>query len=127
AGAVTSGRVSFYTLPIEGFATEDGESVNLIDPVKVRTDAQDLIAGKTPPGMAGGGTIPQVPQSAGASENAFGDSLPLTHVAVEAAKTPGAGTAQHHAAAAPASAAPAATTPAAPTTFNPPPGVPCVD
>ncbi|HET9170366.1 MAG TPA: LCP family protein, partial [Actinospica sp.] len=46
AGAVTSGRVSFYTLPIEGFATEDGESVNLIDPVKVRTDAQDLIAGK---------------------------------------------------------------------------------
>ncbi len=40
AGSVTSGHVSFYTLPITGFATEDGESVNLIDPTQVRDDAQ---------------------------------------------------------------------------------------
>jgi LCP family protein required for cell wall assembly len=48
AGAVTSGNVTFYTLPIKGFATEDGESVNLIDPVQVRTVAQRLLAGQSP-------------------------------------------------------------------------------
>ena len=136
AGAVTSGKVSFYTLPIEGFATEDGESVNVIDPLKVRTDAQDLIAGKVPPGMtAGSGAIPQVPQSAATPETAHGDTEPLTQLSATASKShaaTGGAASRHHAAAATvrtqAQSAPssAPSTPAAPA-FNPPPGVPCVD
>ena len=137
AGAVTSGKVSFYTLPIEGFATEDGESVNVIDPLKVRTDAQDLISGKVPPGMsAGGGAIPQVPQSAGTAESAYGDTESLAELpaATSNSRAATASTpAKHHAALAAARAqaqsvpSPAPSTPAAPVTFNPPPGVPCVD
>ncbi|HTJ72143.1 MAG TPA: LCP family protein [Actinospica sp.] len=133
AGAVTSGKVSFYTLPIEGFATEDGESVNLIDPAKVRADAQQLIAGKIPAGMSGTGAIPQVPQGATGTESAYGDAESLTE---ESAKPHAASTkttaAPHHTAK-PAPAKPAAAAPPAPTTssapvaFNPPPGVPCVD
>jgi LCP family protein required for cell wall assembly len=45
ANAVAGGKVMFYTLPIEGFATRDGESVNVIDPEKVRAVAQRLLAG----------------------------------------------------------------------------------
>jgi LCP family protein required for cell wall assembly len=73
AGAVTSGNVTFYTLPIEGYATEDGESVNIIDPAKVRATAQRLLSGEpaasdvkatlqpSPP-MSVGPEIPQVAQ-----------------------------------------------------------------
>ena len=127
AGAVKSGRVSFYTLPIDGFATEDGESVNVIDPVKVRTDAQELLAGRVPAGMtSGGGPIPQ----AGVTESAYGDSGPMTEV--EAGKSHAATTSHHAAAATSAPAKPmvvaaAPTTPAAPVNLDPPPGVPCVD
>ncbi len=72
AGAVTSGNVTFYTLPIEGYATEDGESVNIIDPAKVRETAQRLLTGEpaasdvnatlppSPPASAG----PEIPQVA---------------------------------------------------------------
>ena len=131
AGSVTAGNVSFYTLPIESFATEDGESVNLIDPVKVRDVAQELIAGKTPPGMnqtgAAGG--PQIPQSSAeasnAAQNASGDAEPMTtHAANPARHATGAGTPQRpHTAPPPAKPAAAA----APVSLNPPPGVPCVD
>lgn len=57
AGAVTSGNVTFYTLPIEGFATEDGESVNLIDPDKVRMVAQRLLAGGSADATDGGASV----------------------------------------------------------------------
>jgi LCP family protein required for cell wall assembly len=151
AGAVTSGKVSFYTLPIEGFATEDGESVNLIDPAKVRTDAQELIAGKIPPGMStGAGAIPQVPQGATGTEAAYGDSEQLSELADAGLVGTAAEPAKSHAAAQPHHAAtsahapsparkPAAppkpavvvpstpTTPPAPVNLDPPPGVPCVD
>jgi LCP family protein required for cell wall assembly len=147
AGVVTSGKVSFYTLPIEGFATEDGESVNLIDPAKVRADAQELIAGKIPAGMTGGGAIPQVPQGAGGTESAYGDSEPLTELGAETSAPKSHAASSHHAAAGastahthaaspapgqappkPAAVAPTTpTTPAAPVNLDPPPGVPCVD
>jgi LCP family protein required for cell wall assembly len=78
APAVTSGDVTFYTLPIKGFATEDGESVNLIDPVQVRDVAQRLLSGQSPntqsPADTASGALPpsaappvsgpQIPQAA---------------------------------------------------------------
>jgi LCP family protein required for cell wall assembly len=157
AGSVTSGNVSFYTLPIQGFATEDGESVNLIDPTQVREDAQELIAGKVPPGLSVGsvdGDGPQIPQSsaeasAQAQQDAEGDSeVMATHAEKDAHETHGsahAPAASSHAAApasAPKPSAPKATAPKpaavvapasptepppAPVHLDPPPGVPCVD
>lgn len=106
AGAVSSGDVTFYTLPIEGYGTADGESVNLIDPVKVRETAQRLLAGGTPdelgttaPAPAGGPQIPQVAQGE-ATQQAAVQTHPATAVSTSARAEP------------PISA---------------PPGVPCVD
>lgn len=42
AKSLTGGHVTFYTLPIEGFASRNGQSVNLIDPVKVKAYVQAL-------------------------------------------------------------------------------------
>ncbi|WP_194918851.1 LCP family protein [Catenulispora rubra] len=36
AGSLKAGRIQFHTLPIDGFATRDGEDVNLVDPAKVQ-------------------------------------------------------------------------------------------
>ena len=36
AGSLKAGRIQFHTLPVEGFATRDGEDVNVVDPAKVR-------------------------------------------------------------------------------------------
>ncbi len=36
AKSLTGGHITFYTLPIEGFASRNGQSVNLIDPVKIK-------------------------------------------------------------------------------------------
>jgi LCP family protein required for cell wall assembly len=59
AGAVTSGNATFFTLPIKGFATEGGESVNLIDPAQVRTVAQRLLAGQSPGDPGPSAAVPQ--------------------------------------------------------------------
>jgi LCP family protein required for cell wall assembly len=144
AGSVTSGDVSFYTLPIQGFATEDGESVNIIDPGQVEQDAQELIAGRTPPGMTPGDsdTGPQIPQSSAEAQaqaqQASQDSEAMTVHAAAAHSTPHPTATAHRRAAAPAPSAtpaeqaaaappPASTPPAAPVNLDPPPGVPCVD
>jgi anionic cell wall polymer biosynthesis LytR-Cps2A-Psr (LCP) family protein len=118
AGAVTSGNVTFYTLPIKGFATEDGESVNLIDPFQVREVAQRLLAGQSPevsdsgtPTAAAGPAIPQAAAEAAAA--------PATHRAVHGAASgnrSGGHTALSSAVATPATAAVSA-----------PPGIPCVN
>jgi LCP family protein required for cell wall assembly len=42
AKSLTGGHITFYTLPIEGFASRNGQSVNLVDPVKVRAFVQAL-------------------------------------------------------------------------------------
>jgi LCP family protein required for cell wall assembly len=39
---LTSGNVDFYTLPIEGFATENGQDVNLVDAVRLRAEVAQL-------------------------------------------------------------------------------------
>jgi len=47
AGSLKAGRIRFHTLPIEGFATKDGEDVNLVDPAKVQA-AMKLYFGNAP-------------------------------------------------------------------------------
>jgi LCP family protein required for cell wall assembly len=42
AKSLTGGHITFYTLPIEGFASRNGQSVNLVDPVKVKAYVQAL-------------------------------------------------------------------------------------
>lgn len=127
AGAVTSGNVTFYTLPIQGFATEDGESVNLIDPGQVRTVAQRLLAGENAD-VASASTS----ASAGANTNVqtravSGPAIPQAEgEIVTPSATPMRRSAPVHAARAVAKAASAAS-PAQVPTVTAPPGVPCVD
>ena len=42
AKSLTGGHITFYTLPIEGFASRNSQSVNLIDPVKVKSFVHNL-------------------------------------------------------------------------------------
>ncbi len=42
AKSLTGGHITFYTLPIEGFASRNGQSVNLVDPVKAKAYVQAL-------------------------------------------------------------------------------------
>lgn len=118
AGAVTSGNVTFYTLPIKGFATEDGESVNLIDPIQVREVAQRLLAGQSPdvsdsstPTAAAGPAIPQ--------EAAEAAAAPATHHAMRSALIGNRSSAH--------AAAPTAVPTAAAPAVSAPPGIPCVN
>lgn len=136
AGALTSGNVSFYTLPIKGFATEDGESVNLIDPQHVREVAQELLAGKNPGGDASGSGAgsgdaasgPQIPQSsaeaaAAAQKKAAQKAAANASPSAASSAAPAASSGAPRAAASPAPSASSAS----PVNMDPPPGVPCVD
>ena len=42
AKSLTGGNITFHTLPIEGYVMRNGQSVNLIDEVKVKNFVQDL-------------------------------------------------------------------------------------
>ena len=42
AKSLTGGHITFYTLPIEGYASRHGQSVNLIDLVKVRAFVKNI-------------------------------------------------------------------------------------
>ncbi|MEJ6574793.1 MAG: LCP family protein [Actinomycetes bacterium] len=42
AKALTSGNIKFHTLPIEGYAMRNSQSVNLVDEIKIRKVVQDL-------------------------------------------------------------------------------------
>lgn len=44
---LTSGNVDFYTLPITGFALRNGQDVNLIDTIRLRSQVAALFAHKT--------------------------------------------------------------------------------
>ncbi|MFJ2030688.1 LCP family protein [Streptosporangium sp. NPDC087985] len=46
AGNLTSGNVTFHTLPIKGYAMINGQSVNLIDPAAIKTIVRDAIGPK---------------------------------------------------------------------------------
>ena len=138
AGAVTSGNVTFYTLPIQGFATEDGESVNVIDPVQVRTVAQRLLAGGVGAdggsrGAADAELGPVIPQAVGQVGSPSPTSA--THRATRIAATKRASSRGNHARSVGnsnggagetnggAGAAPSAHAP----TVTAPTGIPCVD
>lgn len=119
AGAVTSGNVTFYTLPIKGFATEDGESVNLIDPFQVREVAQRLLAGQSP----------DVSDSSSPTAAAAGPAIP--QAAAEAAAAPGTHHTTRNAAGGNRSggrtAAPSGVPTTATSVVSAPPGIPCVN
>ena len=112
AGAVTSGNVTFYTLPIQGFATEDGESVNLIDPTQVRAVAERLLAGGNA-AVAGAAPVPVIPQVA--AQIVTPSQTSTTH---QMARTAVGKHPKNAAGAAPPAHVP---------TVTAPPGVPCVD
>ena len=42
AKSLTAGHITFYTLPIKGFASRNGQSVNLVDPVKIKAYVKAL-------------------------------------------------------------------------------------
>lgn len=64
AKSLTGGHITFYTLPIEGFANRNGQSVNLIDPMKVKAFVQAVFY------------PPKVTPSASASGSASGTIAP---------------------------------------------------
>ncbi|MEZ0091514.1 LCP family protein [Streptacidiphilus sp. EB129] len=67
---LTGGKVVFNTLPIQGFATRNGESVNLVDPDQIKRIMQTLIghdaAGSSPSsaGSGAGSAAPSQPAKA---------------------------------------------------------------
>lgn len=129
AGAVTSGNVTFYTLPIQGYATEDGGSVNIIDPAKVRETAQRLLSGEpaasdvnaTLPPSPAPSAGPEIPQVA---QDDFMQKVTPRHDATHHASTRHAAKRSASVQTGPA-VAPAAAQPEP--SISAPPGVPCVD
>jgi len=49
AKALTGGNIKFHTLPIEGYVMRKGQSVNLVDEIKVRKFVKDLFNPKPKP------------------------------------------------------------------------------
>ncbi|CCQ15762.1 Transcriptional regulator, LytR family [Rhodococcus sp. AW25M09] len=49
AGAVMHGDIDFYTLPITGYETIDGQDVNLVDVAAIEAEAARLIGNSAPP------------------------------------------------------------------------------
>lgn len=45
---LTRGELDFYTLPIEGYQTIDGQAVNIVDPNRLRAEVSSLFAGEGP-------------------------------------------------------------------------------
>lgn len=125
ATAVTSGDIRFYTLPVTGFATIDGEAVNLVDQPALQTLTQRLFSGMLPDASTANGAAVAVAPAADvmaaptASPNAGAHAVSHAGAAVVPSASVSARGA-HKAAAAPM-------TPAPVPTFDPPPGVPCVN
>jgi LCP family protein required for cell wall assembly len=114
ASAVTSGDIQFVTLPITGYATIDGESVNLVDQAALQQITQRLLAGlpAEAPGTSGtsGGISGGTPNGTSATPGiAAPAGLRETRRAATGAK------------------AVSTSVPTPAPTFDPPPGVPCVN
>ncbi|KZF11522.1 hypothetical protein A2J03_19535 [Rhodococcus sp. EPR-157] len=43
AGSVVDGNIDFYTLPVEGYETVDGQDVNIVDVDRLRTDTAVIL------------------------------------------------------------------------------------
>ncbi|WP_379556345.1 hypothetical protein, partial [Pseudomonas sp. MD330_11] len=42
---LAGGNIDFYTLPIEGYETVDGQDVNMVDPARLRSEVSRIFAG----------------------------------------------------------------------------------
>jgi LCP family protein required for cell wall assembly len=143
AQAVTSGNVTFYTLPIKGYATIGGESVNLIDPEQIRQITQRLLAGESPDGGptpsgsmsvqdtgADGAGADNADTANGADDSSDGQAPAQTNQTAGVADS-GPAIPQVQSAQQPVQpntgSGGAAGSGANQTAFTPPPGVPCVD
>jgi LCP family protein required for cell wall assembly len=111
-GALASGGVAFFTLPIEGYATVDGESVNLVDPARLREAARQLLAGGPLPTATT--REPEAARSAGASAAAGPQAAQAVSAGPRVARVGGEPGAQN-------------TPSARAAVVSAPPGVPCVD
>ena len=99
AGSITSGNISFTTLPITGFGTSPaGESINTVDVAQVQSTVKQLLAPPAPARKptakstasgtsAANGSSPSGPGSAAGSGAAPGSS-PSSDAARKAAKAP---------------------------------------
>ena len=77
ARSLTGGHITFYTLPIEGFASRNGQSVNLVDPVKVKAFVQSIfypskVTPSATPSVSSTATATPVPTKATNAESASG-------------------------------------------------------
>ena len=61
ASNLTAGNIDFYTLPIEGFATENGQSVNLVDPQRLQAVVAALLNPKPAAATSSAPPAPQQP------------------------------------------------------------------
>ena len=59
AGSLKAGRIQFHTLPVETFATRDGEDVNLVDPAKMQAAMKQYFSGAKADGGGGAKTAHQ--------------------------------------------------------------------
>jgi LCP family protein required for cell wall assembly len=118
ATSVTNGNIKFYTLPVKGFATIDGEAVNLVDQPALQALTKRLLSGSLSavPTASGVAVAPaaDVMAASSATTSAGSSAIPLA-----AAHSGAVGVAAVAAATSPV--------PAPAPTFDPPPGVPCVN
>lgn len=84
ASNLTSGNITFYTLPIQGFATRNGQDVNLVDPARLQTEVHALFY---PPARASAGTSAPTASSTAATASTTSSATDLTTLLTEAAAT----------------------------------------
>jgi len=82
---LTGGNITFNTLPIQGFATRGGESVNLVDPDQIRSIVQRLTS-QTPAPSADSASAPA---PAAPSAAASGPIVPAVVDVFNGSGTPG--------------------------------------
>lgn len=85
--SVSGQRISFRTLPVRQYATVDGQDVNLIDPVAVRTQVQQAfgVPVTAPSSEAGSGSVVDTSTASGeATDSADASSGNTTNSAAPA-------------------------------------------
>ncbi|MFM1723020.1 LCP family protein [Rhodococcus sp. PAM 2766] len=86
---LTRGELDFYTLPIEGYATVDGQAVNIVDPNRMRAEVSRLFAGEGPlPTTTATTTTTTPPPTSSATSSRPARSGSHTTTATEDTSTP---------------------------------------
>ncbi|HEV2640105.1 MAG TPA: LCP family protein [Actinocrinis sp.] len=118
ATSVTSGDIRFFTLPVKGFATVDGEAVNLVDQPALEALTRQLLSDSP----AEGATSTASAAASGLAEAPAADAKVVSTAAPHGVRKISGS------ASAPSGVEVRATAAAVPSpTFDPPPGVPCVN